>query len=464
MRDHRRLLRSVCRCGSRYAFRLVHDANDALLDRYAPVCARLQCRAVLVCGYCSHQIARVIFEALVMNLNRLPFANLRYRMGRTVGLVILVALLAFIAYGGALVVSSLQNGLASLEARLGADIMVAPMTAKSKVDLEKVLVEGVPGSFYMDAAFLDEIAALDGVEKVSPQYYLATAKAGCCSMPVQVIGFDPDTDFTVQPWIARTYGGDLGRDDVVVGCNITGAPGATIKLYGVECTIISKLEETGTSLDNAVYATNDTLRDLMAGSTRQGLPVLADRDPDEVVSTILVKVANGYSVEAVTDDINLHVRGAWAERTRTMTSGVSDGVAGTSRLVGALMAAMWLLAVVLLIVVFTVVGRGRTREFAVLRVVGASRKALARVVLVESVAVSVVGALAGILLALLLTLALNPSIELLLGLPFLMPSFATLAGFAGIVFVVTVIAGPAASAFSVLRLSKVDPGQILREE
>jgi ABC-type antimicrobial peptide transport system permease subunit len=64
----------------------------------------------------------------------------------------------------------------------------------------------------------------------------------------------------------------------------------------------------------------------------------------------------------------------------------------------------------------------------------------------------------------LLTLALNPSIELLLGLPFLMPSFATLAGFAGIVFVVTVIAGPAASAFSVLRLSKVDPGQILREE
>jgi len=399
-----------------------------------------------------------------MNMAHLPFANLRYRMGRTVGLVILVALLAFIAYGGALVVSSLQSGLASLESRLGADIMVAPMTAKSKVDLEEVLVEGVPGSFYMDAAYLDEIASLDGVEKVSPQYYLATVKAGCCSMPVQVVGFDPDTDFTVQPWIARTYGGKLGRDDVVVGCNITGAPGAVIKLYGVECTIVSKLEETGTSLDNAVYATNDTLRDLMAGSTRQGIPVLADRDPDEVVSTILVKVANGYSVEAVTDDINLHVRGAWAEQTRAMTSGVSDGVAGTSRLVGALMIAMWLLAAALLVVVFTVLGRGRTREFAVLRVVGASRKALARVVLVESVVVSVVGALAGVLLASLLILALNPSIESLLGLPFLMPDPAVLAGFAGAVFVITVIVGPAAAALSVLRLSRVDVGQILREE
>ncbi len=397
-------------------------------------------------------------------MKRLPFANLRYRMGRTVGLVVLVALLALIAYGGALVVSSMQNGLASLEARLGADIVVAPMTAKSKVDLEEVLVEGVPGSFYMDASYVEEIAALEGVEKVSPQYYLATVKAGCCSMPVQVIGFDPATDFTVQPWIARTYGGELGRDDVVVGCNITGAPGATIKLYGVQCTIVAKLEETGTSLDNAVYATNDTLRDLMGGSTRQGMPVLADRDPDEVVSTIQVKVENGYSVESVTDDINLHVRGAWAEQTRAMTAGVSDGVAGTSRLVGALMVVMWLLAAVLLVVVFTVIGRGRTREFAVLRVAGASRGALGRVLFVESAIISVIGALAGIVVALLLMLILNPSIESLLGLPFLMPDAATLVGFACAVFVVTMIAGPAASALSALRLSKVDVGQILREE
>ena len=399
-----------------------------------------------------------------MNLRSLPFANLRYRAGRTVGLVVLVALLALIAYGGALVVSSMQNGLASLEARLGADVLVAPMTAKSKVDLEEVLVEGTPGSFYMDASYVDAIAALEGVEKVSPQYYLATVKAGCCSMPVQVIGFDPSTDFTIKPWIARTYGGELGLDDVVVGCNITGAPGAAIRLYGVDCTIVSKLEKTGTSLDNAVYATNDTLRDLMDGATKQGMPVLADRDPNEVVSTILVKVENGASVESVTDDINLHVRGAWAEQARAMTAGVSDGVAGMSRLVGALMAALWLLAAVLLVVVFTVIGRSRVREFAVLRVAGASRGALARVVLVESLIMSLVGALAGIALAALCLVVFNPSVESALGLPFLMPDMRTLVGFAAVVFVVTAVVGPAASAVSALRLSKVDVGQILREE
>ena len=399
-----------------------------------------------------------------MSLGKLPIANLRFRAGRTVGLILLVALLAFIAYGGALVMSSMQNGLASLEARLGADIVVGPMTAKSKVDLEQVLVEGTPGSFYMDADYVDRIAALEGVEKVSPQYYLATVKAGCCSMPVQVVGFDPTTDFSVQPWIARTYGGELGRDDVVVGCNITGAPGASIMLYGVDCTIVSKLEETGTSLDNAVFATNETLRDLMAGSTRQGLSVLEDRDPDEVVSTIQVKVANGYDVETVADEINLHVRGAWAERTRAMTAGVSDGVAGTSRLVGVLMAALWVLAAVLLIVVFTVLGRGRLREFAVLRTLGASRRALSREVLVESAVISVLGAVVGIVLAACLMFAFNSAIESMLGLPFLMPDAATLFGFALAVFAVTVVVGPAASAFSAHRLSKVDVGQILREE
>ena len=256
----------------------------------------------------------------------------------------------------------------------------------------------------------------------------------------------------------------MGVCDVMVGSNITGAPGSTIKLYGVECSIVSKLEETGTSLDNAVFATNDTLRELMAGSTRQGLSVLTDRNPDEVVSTIQVKVQDGYSVQDVADEINLHVRGAWAEPTRAMTAGVSDGVAGTSKLVGVLMVVMWLLAVALLVAAFTVLGRGRVREFAVLRTVGASRSALARVVFVESAVVSAIGAVVGVVVAAALMFAFNSAIESLLGLPFLMPSASMLVGLAVAVLVITILVGSAASAASATKLSKVDVGQILREE
>ena len=399
-----------------------------------------------------------------MSIGKLALANLRHHMGRTVGLVVLVALLAFVALAGSLVMSSLQSGLESLEARLGADIIVAPKTAKSKVDLEEVLVEGVPGSFYMDASIVDKIAARDGVEKVSPQYYLATVKAGCCSMPVQVIGFDPETDFTIQPWIERTYQGALDRDTVVVGSNITGAPGATIRLYGIDCTIVAKLEETGTSLDTAVFATNETLCDLIDGSSARGLAVLEERNPEEVVSTVQVKLADGYRVDDAADDINVHVRDVWATPTRSMTSGVADGVAGTSRVIGSLVAVIWVLAIVVLVVAFSMTGKQRAREFAVLRVAGASRSLLSRLVLAEAFVVSFIGALVGVVAALVVVIAFNGAIEGSLGLPFLLPAVSSMVVFGILAFAVALVAGPATSVVSACRLSRVDVGQVLRED
>ena len=399
-----------------------------------------------------------------MSFNKLAFANLKHRKGRTVGLAVLVALLAFVAFGGSLVISSLQSGLESLEARLGADIIVAPKTAKSKVDLEEVLIEGVPGSFYMDASVIDKIAERDGVEKVSPQYYLATVKAGCCSMPLQVIGFDPETDFTVQPWIARTYGGELARDTVVAGSKITGAPGTAIRLYGIDCTILAKLDETGTSLDTAVFATNETLRDLIDGSSARGLAVLTDRNPDEVVSTVQVKIADGYNVDDVAGDINLHVRGVWATATHTMTADVADGVAGVGRVIGGLVVAIWILAAAVLVIAFFVTGRQRAKEFAVLRVVGASRSSLSRLVLTEALVESVIGAVVGIAAALIVVFAFNGVIEDALGLPFLLPAPSSMVLFGVLAFAVAIIAGPVASALSARKLSSVDVGRVLRED
>ena len=399
-----------------------------------------------------------------MNLKKLPFANVKQHPGRTVGLAILVALLAFVVYGGALVVTSLNNGLSSLESRLGADILVAPTSAASKNDLEEILTNGTPGNFYMARSNVQEVAAREGVAVATPQYYLATVKAGCCSYPLQIIGFDPETDFTVQPWIDRGSAEGLGREQIITGCNVTGAPGATLRFYGIDCTIVARLGETGTALDNAVFCTIETVQDLIASARSLGLASHDDFDPDQVVSTILVKVENGYNVDQVIGDIRLHVRGVSAVQTKVMTSSVADSVAGTAGVIGAMMAVVWVLAAVILVVAFVVVGRSRVREFAILRVVGASRSALSRIVLTESAIVSAIGACTGVLLAGVLVFAFNSSLESALGLPFLMPGVPTLVGYAILAIVTTMIAGPAAAAFSALRLSKVDPGQILREE
>ena len=69
----------------------------------------------------------------------------------------------------------------------------------------------------MDASALDKALEVEGVEKAAPQVFLASLKADCCSVKIQVIGIDPELDFTVQPWIARSLSRELGILDVAVG-------------------------------------------------------------------------------------------------------------------------------------------------------------------------------------------------------------------------------------------------------
>ena len=88
----------------------------------------------------------------------LAYRNLKARPLRTAILVILTALLSLTICGGTMLVSGLQSGLGSLEARLGADIMVVPYEAKTKSDLENIVLQGNPGYFYMDRSRLVKIA------------------------------------------------------------------------------------------------------------------------------------------------------------------------------------------------------------------------------------------------------------------------------------------------------------------
>ena len=142
----------------------------------------------------------------------LSVRNLIRKPGRTAGLALLTAFLALAVFGGSIVVLSLRNGLNSLEARLGADIILVPSEAQSKVSFQNMFLQGTTGAFYMDADVLEQARTVDGVEKAAPQTFLASLKADCCSIRIQVIGIDPETDFTVQPWIEKSCQKD-GKND-----------------------------------------------------------------------------------------------------------------------------------------------------------------------------------------------------------------------------------------------------------
>lgn len=398
-----------------------------------------------------------------MNIHSLPVKNLKRKSARTSALMVLVMLLSLSMLGGSLVVSSLQSGLDSLETRLGADIIVVPDEAKSKKDLEAILLDGVPGYFYMNKAYYDKVAAREGIAKISAQYYLASTKSGCCTVPVQIIGFDPETDFTVTPWIQQSGGKALGLYDIVAGYNINQPIGGKIKFFDVNCTVVSKLDKTGTELDNAVYANFDTIKELIEASKTNSFPFFSQQNPDDIVSSILIKVEDGYEIEDVVNDINLHVRKVEATATKSMLSGVSDSLQGVSDIIKLLIGVIWGLLLVILIVVFSSTVNERKKEFAILRVAGMSRGMLAKTVLTESALVSLLGGVIGEILALVMVYPFSTMIENALGLPFLTPQLPQMLLMAVITLALTLVVGSAASAYEAVQLSKVDTGLILRE-
>ena len=397
-----------------------------------------------------------------MKIDSLVWKNLLRKPGRTAALALLTAFLALAVFGGSVVVLSLRSGLNSLEARLGADIILVPSEAQSKVSFQNMFLQGTAGAFYMDASALDKAMEVEGVEKAAPQTFLASLKADCCSVRIQVVGIDPEKDFTVQPWIARSLTRELGDMDVAVGCRVEADVGEIIRIYDRRCKVVSRLETTGTGLDTAVYCSMDTMNRLLEAAEEKGVSHRIESG-DDVISAVYIKVKDGYDIDAVNSRLNGHVRKAAAVRTRSMITAVSDSLAGVSRTVTVLIAAVWALSFVILLLAFAMIVRERAREFAVLRLLGASRGALSRMVLSESALCGLLGGAAGAALAAVLIFPFARLIESALALPYLMPETGTVLLLAAGTVLLSAAVAALSSVIAARRLSRVDPGTALRE-
>ena len=394
----------------------------------------------------------------------LALKNLIRRPGRTVALILLTALLALAAFGGSVVVRSLRQGLTSLESRLGADIIVVPSSAQSKVSFQNMLLQGTTGAFYMSAENLTRVREVEGVEVAAPQLFLASLKADCCSVKIQVIGFDPDTDFFVQPWIEQSYSRNLNDFDVVVGCKVEADVGENLRIYDTPCKVVGRLAATGTGLDTAVYCNLSTMKSLLQAAEAKGIShkVTSDNSDDQI-SAIYVKVKEGYDIGQVNSKIQGHTRKASAIRTRSMLTDVSDSLTGISSTISGLIGIVWILALLILLLCFAMIVRERKREFAVLRLLGTSRAQLCKIVLSESFLCSLSGALLGIAVSALIVFPFTTLIEQKLALPYLQPAPSEILLLALLVVLATTFIGALASSWAALRLSRADPGTDLRE-
>ena len=396
------------------------------------------------------------FSPVIRNIIRKP--------GRTTALILLTAFLSLSVFSGTLVVSSLRRGLASMENRLGADIIVVPAEAESKSSMKNMLLQGTIGSFYMDASALDKARETEGVQKVSGQVFLSSMKADCCSVKVQVIGFNPEDDFVVQPWIAESLNRPLGDMEIVVGCRVETDVGESFRIYDRKCLVAAKLAATGTGLDTAVYCNMNTMHTLLQAAEEKGVSHRIDSGNDaEVVSAIYVKVLPGADIGLVNNRLNGRIRKATAVRTAGMMTEVADSLAGVSKTVAILIIAVWILALAILFIAFAMMVNERRRELAVYRLIGMSRSMMSMLVLKETFLCSLAGAVCGTILGAVLVYPFTTLIETSLKLPYLAPGAGTAVIYAALAILITVAAGCSASLRTAMKLSRVEPGSTLRE-
>ena len=400
----------------------------------------------------------------MLSLARLPWMNLRGYPVRSGILAFFSMLMAMVMFGGTMIVCGIDRGLGTVESRLGADIMVTPADASSDFDAQAFLVGAEPSYFYMDEGVAGEVAGVVGVGAASPQLFLATARASCCSGRYQVIAFDPATDFTIQPWISDTSGASsLGDMEVVVGANVGVSDPENFSLFGHRLRVVAQFDQTGSTLDNAVYANFDTARILIDSSLEKGLNKYTSLDTDHIISSVMVRVEPGRDVNAVASDIAARVPGVSVATSTTLVSGISRSLDNTSRTVTTLIALVWGVGLVMMTLMFVMMVVERKREFGTLLVVGAHRRLVSRVIALEAVILNAAGGALGILISGVLIVSFSGLVRQTIGIGFLVPSLAVIAALVALVLASMGLVALVSSWIALRCLKMADASALLKE-
>ena len=401
----------------------------------------------------------------MISLKNLPLRNLKSYPQRTAAILFFIILMAAATFGGTLIVRGVSSGLERVQSRLGADILVTPENAKNEFDAQTFLIQAEPGYFYMDAGKLDEIQAVEGIEKASPQMFLASATASCCSAKLQIIAFDPETDFTIQPWIRETFGGaqKMGLFDIIVGANVTVYDDQMLRLYNNDCHVIGQFAPTGSTLDNAVYTNFETIRALIRSSFENNLNKYQPFDTGDVISAVMIKVKPGYEISEVAETILADVDGVSAATSKNMVSGIVDSLEHITKGARIFIIIFWTIGLLMTVLLFVLMIHERNREFASLRTMGASRSILSGIVTREAVSVNLLGGLIGIALSAVVIIGFSNLIGQKLGVGFVIPSILQILPLALLSLFSVLLAAVLAALISVRHVSKIDAALVLKE-
>ncbi len=396
-----------------------------------------------------------------MTTKRIAWRNIKNKPHRTFAMMFMTAVICLTLFLSSFTIISLKGGIESLSLRMGADIIVVPEGYDSKIT--GAILRGEPNTFYLPESVIDRVRKVEGVKSATPQLFLATLSAGCCSFPIQIIGIDTDTDFMVIPWLRKQVELPIKDGTILVGYNIVGNYDETVRFFNQPFQIAGRLAQTGMGFDNSVFMSIDEARRL----AKEFEKILGNEDKNlaNSYSSVMVKIEPGYSSNEVREAIFKEFEGEriYPLISKQMMTEISENMNHMMTYLYMQIVIIWILAFAILAIVYSFSIKERKREIATLRIIGATKRKMRSILFSETLIINLIGALGGGVLGFVSSILFSKAISEKLSMPFLNPSMGVLFVLLLLVVALGTLLGPVASFLTINNMTKTEIQLLLRE-
>ncbi len=355
------------------------------------------------------------------------------------------------------------NGTELTKTRLGSDIIVVPSEYGN--DVQNSLFEGKACTVNLDSDWAEKISAVDGVNRVSAERYIATLNAECCSAGgIQMIAYDPKTDFTVGAWLSEQNITAPKTDEIIVGSEAGFEQGQTVSFFGREFKVIGVLDHTGMGYDTSAFISFDSAREV--ASTEGYSMVFPTEDGKEQVSMLLIDVASDQTPEEVRESIikKYGKEGISAYSITSLVSNLMEKLSGISTLVTIFNVFLLITAG---IAVFAVVSLNLFQRRVILGrliSVGVTSGKIVRLISLEYALVMIGAAISAIIITIVLMYPMESFLRSTVQMPYAQPGFGVVAWFALKTFLLDAMIAVIALVYVFSRQLKKDGALIVKED
>ena len=400
----------------------------------------------------------------------LALQNLGRRKARSLLLIASVAIGSAVVFTGATLMQSIDRSMSVGLTRMGADMMVVPEGALTNITAALLVVE--PTELVLDADALAK-ANLASVGRYAAQKIVRVEHSGIGSHheSVDLIGFDPARDFTIQPWLVERINRGLQAGDVILGAERDAPLGSQLLIFGKPHTVYGRLGRTGVGTHERgvfmPFATLEALATVIHGPMGGGGAAPPAALAPGKVTGFLVELAPGATALQARFAILSALSGAKVVAGDTTLSGIRQGLAALLDGILALMALMFVSTALMVSVLFSAIVTERKGELGLLKAIGARRGQVIGMMVTEAVLATGVGGLVGVALGVLMLRLFERSLVYYLeklGVPFVWLDTPRTIAFAVGAIVLASVIGALGVLYPAWRASRRDAYDLVRSE